>query len=53
MSLRLGAVRLPPRPARLSLARAGRRQVASAASQHGASPDGSACSPSAGSDLVV
>jgi len=52
--LRLPVVRLPPRPARLSLGRVGRRQAASAASRHGASPDGSAYSPSEqGSDLAA
>jgi len=51
--LRLPAVKLPPRPARLSLGRVGRRQAASIRGQHGASPDGSAYSPSGGSDLAV
>ena len=52
-ALRLPAVRLPPRPARLSLGRVGRRQAASIRGKHGASPDGSAYSPSGGSDLAV
>uniref|UniRef100_A0A7S3WPX3 Uncharacterized protein n=1 Tax=Emiliania huxleyi TaxID=2903 RepID=A0A7S3WPX3_EMIHU len=51
--LRLPAVKLPPRPAGLSLGRVGRRQAASIRGQHGASPDGSAYSPSGGSDLAV
>ncbi|EOD24330.1 hypothetical protein EMIHUDRAFT_457794, partial [Emiliania huxleyi CCMP1516] len=51
--LRLPAVKLPPRPARLSLGRVGRRQAASIRGQHGASPDGSGYSPSGGSDLAV